>query len=82
MSPKWRPGCGVILRRSARWLELAASVRRRREQAGELDSAANEAAAKVHAEQPYAKPPRDERRDMAQRLARERWAEWARKKAG
>jgi hypothetical protein len=61
---------------------MTAAERLRREQAGELDSAASEAAVKVRAEQPYAKPARDERREAAQRLARERWAEWARKKAG
>lgn len=61
---------------------MAAGERRRREQAVELEAAASEAAAKVRADQPYAKPPRDERRDMAQSLARARWAEWARKKAG
>lgn len=51
-------------------------------QAGELDSAASETAAKVRAEQRHAKPPRDERREVAQGLARARWAEWARNKAG
>jgi hypothetical protein len=61
---------------------LAACERRRREHAVELEAAASEAAVKVRAEQPYAKPPRDERREVAQSLARERWAEWARKKAG
>jgi hypothetical protein len=50
------------------------------EQARKPDSAASEA--KVRAEKRHAKPPRDERREVAQSLARERWAEWARNKAG
>jgi hypothetical protein len=37
---------------------------------------------KVRAEQRPAKPARDERRDVAQSLARARWAEWGRNKAG
>lgn len=61
---------------------MAAGEQREREQAVELEAAANAAAAKVRAEQRYGKPPRDERREAAQKLARARWAEWARNKAG
>lgn len=60
---------------------MTAGEQREREQVVESEAAAKAVAAKVRGEQRYGKPPRDERREAAQKLARERWAEWARKKA-